>query len=133
MENIAVMVGSLSPHSVNRKLARTLQALAEGKLQFHFLDIASLPHYDNELWANPPQSVLDLKQQVEAADGVLIALPEYNRSFPGIIKNALDWGSRPFGQSSWADKPVTLVGATPGTTGTAAGQGHLRASCPSMA
>lgn len=130
MKNIAVMVGSQSPASVNRKLARTLEKLAEGKLRFHYLDIASLPHYDNELWSNPPQSVTALKHTVEAADGVLIAMPEYNRSFPGMIKNALDWASRPYGQCSWMDKPAALVGATPGTTGTAAGQAHLRSVLP---
>ena len=130
MKNIAVMVGSQSSTSVNRKLARTLEKLAQGKLRFHYLDIASLPHYDNDLWSNPPQSVTTLKRTVEAADGVLIAMPEYNRSFPGVIKNALDWASRPYGQSSWMDKPVAVVGATPGATGTAAGQGHLRSVLP---
>ena len=130
MKNIAVMVGSQSPTSVNRKLARTLEKLAQGKLRFHYLDIASLPHYDNDLWSNPPQSVTTLKHTVEAADGVLIAMPEYNRSFPGVIKNALDWASRQYGQSSWMDKPVAVVGATPGATGTAAGQGHLRSVLP---
>ena len=130
MTNIAVMVGSQSSTSVNRKLARTLEKLAHGKLRFHYLDIASLPHYDNDLWSNPPQSVTTLKHTVEAADGVLIAMPEYNRSFPGVIKNALDWASRPYGQSSWMDKPVAVVGATPGATGTAAGQGHLRSVLP---
>jgi chromate reductase len=130
MKKIAVLVGSLSPNSLNRKLARTLEVLAAGKLNFNYPDIASLPHYDNELWLNPPQPVLDLKRTVEAADAVLIVMPEYNRSFPGVIKNALDWGSRPYGSSSWTDKPVAVIGATPGTTGTAAGQGHLRSILP---
>jgi chromate reductase len=130
MKKIAVLVGSLSPNSLNRKLARTLEVLAAGKLNFNYPDIASLPHYDNELWLNPPQPVLDLKRTVEAADAVLIVMPEYNRSFPGVIKNALDWASRPYGSSSWTDKPVAVIGATPGTTGTAAGQGHLRSILP---
>jgi chromate reductase len=130
MKKIAVLSGSLSPNSINRKLARTLEVLAAGKLNFNYIDIASLPHYDDELWLNPPQPVLDLKRAVEAADAVLIVMPEYNRSFPGIIKNALDWASRPYGSSSWTDKPVAVIGATPGTTGTAAGQGHLRYILP---
>jgi chromate reductase len=130
MKKIAVLVGSLSPNSLNRKLARTLEVLAAGKLNFNYPDIASLPHYDNELWLNPAQPVLDLKRTVEAADAVLIVMPEYNRSFPGVIKNALDWASRPYGSSSWTDKPVAVIGATPGTTGTAAGQGHLRSILP---
>ena len=130
MKTVAVLVGSLSPNSVNRKLSRTLEKLSGGKLKFDYIDLGSLPHYDNELWANPPEAVLKLKQQVEAADGVLIAMPEYNRSFPAIIKNALDWASRPYGQSSWGDKPTAVIGATPGATGTAAGQGHLRSILP---
>jgi chromate reductase len=130
MKNIAVAVGSLSPHSVNKKLVRTLEALAEGKLRFHYLDIAALPHYDNDLWANPPRAVVELKETIEAADGVLIATPEYNRSFPGVIKNALDWASRPYGQSSWMHKPAALTGASPGTIGTAAAQGQLRSILP---
>lgn len=130
MKNIAVMVGSLSQHSINRKLAKTLETLAQGKLHFSYLDIAALPHYDNDLWSNPPRSVTELKHTVERADGILIATPEYNRSFPGVIKNALDWASRPYGQSSWMDKPAALIGASPGTIGTAAAQGQLRSILP---
>lgn len=130
MKNIAVMIGSLSANSVNRRLVQALEVLGQDKLRFHHLDIGSLPHYDNELWTNPPAPVTKLKHDIEAADGILIAMPEYNRSFPGVIKNALDWASRPYGQSSWMDKPAALIGATPGTTGTAAGQGHLRSVLP---
>lgn len=130
MKKIAVLNGSIAAKSVNLTLLRALEKLANGRLQFDYVDIASLPHYDNDLWDNPPSAVTKLKHQIEAADGVLIAVPEYNRSFPGVLKNALDWASRPYGQSSWADKPVATVGATPGATGTAAGQGHLRAILP---
>jgi len=130
MKKIAVLNGSIAAVSVNRTLLQALEKLGAGRLAFDYVDIASLPHYDNDLWANPPAGVTKLKQQIEAADGVLIAMPEYNRSFPGVLKNALDWASRPYGQSSWADKPVATVGATPGATGTAAGQGHLRTILP---
>lgn len=130
MKSVVVLVASLSPTSVNRKLARTLERLAEGKLNFDYLDLGSLPHYDNELWANPPAVVTDLKRRIEAADAALIVMPEFNRSFPGVLKNALDWASRPYGKSSWLDLPAAVVGATPGTTGTAAGQGHLRSILP---
>jgi chromate reductase, NAD(P)H dehydrogenase (quinone) len=130
MKNVAVLVASLSANSVNRKFARTLEKLAEGKLKFDYLDLGGLPHYNNDLWANPPAVVTELKRRVEAADAALIVTPEYNRSFPGMLKNALDWASRPYAQSSWKDMPTALVGATPGTTGTAAGQGHLRSVLP---
>ena len=130
MKNVVVLVGSLSATSVNRKLARTLEKLAAGRLNFDFIDLGALPHYDNDLWANPPAAVLDLKARVEAADGVLIATPEYNRSFPGVLKNAMDWASRPYAQSSWMHLPAAVIGATPGATGTAAGQGHLRSILP---
>lgn len=130
MKTVAVLVGSLSAQSINLSLAKALAKLAAGRLHFDFLDIASLPHYDNALWANPPESVLTLKTKVEQADGVLIVMPEINRSFPGFLKNALDWGSRPYGKSSWAHKPTAIAGASPGAVGTAAGQGHLRAILP---
>ena len=130
MKNVVVLVGSLSATSVNRKLARTLEKLAAGRLVFDFVDLGALPYYDNELWANPPAAVLDLKTRVEASDAVLIATPEYNRSFPGVLKNALDWASRPYAQSSWMHLPAAVIGATPGATGTAAGQGHLRSILP---
>ena len=130
MKNVAVLVASLSANSVNRKLAHTLEKLAEGKLKFDYLDLAGLPHYNNDLWTNPPTVVTDLKRRVEAADAALIVTPEYNRSFPGVLKNALDWASRPYAQSSWTDMPTAIVGATPGTTGTAAGQSQLRSVLP---
>ncbi|UXN68861.1 NAD(P)H-dependent oxidoreductase [Devosia neptuniae] len=130
MKTVAVLVGSLSPNSINRQLTRTLEKLAGGKLKFSYADLGSLPHYDNELWSNPPAAVTQFKQLVESADAVLIAMPEFNRSFPALIKNALDWGSRPWGQSSWHGKPTALIGASVGAVGTAAGQGHLRSILP---
>ena len=130
MKTVAVMVGSLASNSINVTFAKTLEKLATGQLKFDYLDIGSLPHYNNELWDNPPEAVVKMKAQILAADAVLIVMPEINRSFPGVIKNALDWGSRPWGQSAWRGKPLSLVGTTPGATGTAAGQGHLRTILP---
>ena len=130
MKTVAVLVGSLGKNSINAIFAKTLEKLAGPKLKFDYLDIGSLPHYDNDLWDNPPAAVLKFKVQVLAADAVLIVMPEVNRSFPGVIKNALDWGSRPWGQSSWLGKPTSLVGTTPGAIGTAVGQGHLRTILP---
>jgi chromate reductase len=130
MKNVAVLLGSLSENSINKTLAKAIEKLAEGRLRFDYLDIAALPFYNNDLWDNPPATVTDLKHRVEAADAVLIVTPEFNRSFPAIIKNALDWGSRPYGQSSWSGKPLAVAGASPGGVGTAAGQSQLRAVLP---
>lgn len=130
MKNVAVLLGSLSENSINKTLAKTFEKLGEGRLRFDYLDIAALPFYNNDLWDNPPAAVTDLKRRVESADAVLIVTPEFNRSFPGIIKNALDWGSRPYGQSSWSGKPLALAGASVGAIGTAAVQSQLRSVLP---
>lgn len=130
MKNVAVLLGSLSEKSINKALAKAIEKLAQERLKFDFLDIGSLPFYNNDLWDNPPASVIDLKNRVAAADGVLIVMPEFNRSFPAVIKNALDWGSRPYGQNSWTGKPLAIAGASPGGIGTAAGQNQLRATMP---
>lgn len=130
MFKVAVFVGSPRPMSTNLKFAKALEKLAAGKLEFDFVDIASLPFYDDSLWNDPPASVIRLKQHIEAADAVLLVTPEYNRSIPGILKNAIDWPSRPYGESVWYGKPAAIVGATPGVSGTAAAQAHLRSILP---
>lgn len=130
MFKVAVFVGSPRPVSTNLKLAKALEKLANGRLSFDYVDIASLPFYDDSLWNDPPASVLRLKQRIEAADAVLFVTPEYNRSIPGILKNAIDWPSRPYGDSVWYGKPAAIVGASPGATGTAAAQAHLRSILP---
>lgn len=130
MKNVAVLVGSLSSRSINRTLAKALEKLGEGRLRFDYLDIGALPFYNDDLWDNPPAAVLDMKQRIVDADAVLIVMPEYNRSFPALIKNALEWGSRPYGQNAWGDKPLAMAGASPGAIGTAAGQSQLRATLP---
>ena len=130
MKTVAVLVGSLTKNSINTTFAKTLEKLASGKLNFDYLDIGSLPHYDNDLWDNPPEVITKFKAQVLAADAVLIVMPEFNRSYPGVIKNALDWGSRPWGQSAWLGKPASIVGTTPGAIGTAVGQSQLRSIIP---
>lgn len=130
MKNVAVLLGSLSEKSINKALAKAIEKLAQERLKLDFLDIGSLPFYNNDLWDNPPASVTDLKTRVAAADAVLIVMPEFNRSFPAVIKNALDWGSRPYGQNSWTGKPLAIAGASPGGIGTAAGQNQLRTTMP---
>lgn len=130
MFKVAVFVGSTRETSSNMKLARALAKLAAGRLEFNFVDIASLPFYDDTLWNDPPAEVLRLKREIAAADAVLFVTPEYNRSIPGILKNAIDWPSRPFGESVWTDKPSAIAGATGGVSGTAAAQVHLRSILP---
>jgi chromate reductase len=126
MFKVAVLVGSTRPNSTNLQFARALEKLALGRLKFDYVDLGSLPLYDESLWDNPPEPVLKLKQQIAEADAVLFVTPEYNRSIPGILKNAIDWPSRPYGQSVWENKPGAIVGATSSPVGTAAAQAHLR-------
>ena len=126
---VAVLVGSLREGSINRITAEALAKLAEGKLQFDFVEIGDLPLYNDDLWQDGkgPAPVERMKAQVQAADAVLLVTPEYNRAVPGVLGNALDWGSRPPGKSSWIGKPAACVGATRGAIGTAAAQVHLKA------
>lgn len=126
MKTVAVIVGSLRRESINRRLAEVLGQLAAGRLDFKFVEIGDLPLYNDDLWENPPESALRMKKEVEAADAVLFATPEYNRYFSPAIKNAIDWGTRPWGSNSWAGKPAAIIGATPGATGAAAAQNSLK-------
>src|SRR3569623_3513712 len=126
MFKVAVLVGSIRPNSTNLQFARALEKLAVGRLQFDFIDLGALPFYDDALWNDPPSAVLDLKARIAAADAVLFVTPEYNRSIPGVLKNAIDWPSRPYGESVREGKPAAIVGATAGATGTAQAQAQLR-------
>lgn len=126
MYKVAVFVGSLRKDSINAKFARALARRAEGRLAFSFVELGDVPIYDEDLWANPPAGVLRMKDDIAAADAVLFVTPEYNRSIPPVVKNAIDWGTRPWGQNSWSGKPAAIVGTTSGAVGTAAAQAHLR-------
>ncbi|SAL20083.1 NADPH-dependent FMN reductase [Caballeronia sordidicola] len=123
---IAVVVGSIRRDSFNKQLAHALISLAPQDFSFEFLDIASLPLYSQDYDADFPEAARTLKQKISEADGLLFVTPEYNRSIPGVLKNALDWGSRPWGQSAWANKPGALIGTSVGAIGTALAQAHLR-------
>lgn len=123
---VAVIVGSLSKGSINRKFAEAIGRLARGKLDFRFVEIADLPLYDYELEADLPAPVKRFKAEIEAADAVLFVTPEYLRSIPAALKNALEWGARPWGQISFAGKPGAIIGTTPGAIGTAVAQSQLR-------
>jgi chromate reductase len=124
--HIAVAVGSLRRDSFNRQLAQALISLAPVDFSFEFLDIGTLPLYSQDYDADFPEVARQFKQKIEAADGLLFVTPEYNRSIPGVLKNALDWGSRPWGSNSWGGKPGAVIGTSPGATGTALSQQHLR-------
>ena len=127
MSSIAIVVGSLRAESFNRQVAKALTLLpaAQGH-QFTFPEIGDLPLYDQDDDADPPQAAVRLKREVRAADGVIFVTPEYNRSIPGVLKNALDHASRPYGDSAWAGKPASVLGVSVGGTGTAMAQQHLR-------
>lgn len=123
---IAVLVGSLRRDSFNRKLARAVVKLAPPELVFGEVRIDDLPLYDQDDDGSPAPSVKRLKDELAAAQGFLFVTPEYNRSIPGVLKNAIDHASRPYGQSSWAGKPAGVMGASIGAIGTAMAQQHLR-------
>ena len=124
--SIAVLVGSLRKESLNAKLAAALARLAPPELSFQRVQIGDLPLYNQDDDASPAPSVVRLKGQVAAAQGVLFVTPEYNRSIPGVLKNAIDHGSRPYGRSVWAGKPAGVAGISPGAPGTSMAQQHLR-------
>jgi chromate reductase len=124
--HIAVVVGSLRKDSFNRKLANAVIQLAPPEFSFSQVEIGNLPLYNEDDDANPTDSVKRLKLDIEAAQGILFITPEYNRSIPGLLKNALDQASRPYGQSAWSGKPAGILGVSVGSTGTALAQQHLR-------
>lgn len=123
---IAVIVGSLRRDSFNKKLAAALIALAPADFTFELIAIDHLPLYDQDDDANQAASVKDMKAQIANAQGVLFVTPEYNRSIPGVLKNAIDQGSRPYGQGVWGGKPAAILGISPGALGTSMAQQHLR-------
>lgn len=123
---IAVIVGSLRKESFNKKLAHALVRLAPAEFRFEFPRIDDLPLYDQDDDANQADSVKRLKQEITAAQGLLFVTPEYNRSMPGVLKNALDQASRPYGTSAWNGKPAGVIGISVGAIGTALAQQHLR-------
>jgi len=123
---IAVVVGSLRKDSFNQKLALALAHLAPSDFTFEHVRIDDLPLYNQDDDGNQAPAVKRLKTEIAAADGLLFITPEYNRSIPGVLKNALDNASRPYGQSAWAGKPAGVVGISVGAVGTAVAQQHLR-------
>lgn len=123
---IAVVVGSLRKDSFNRKLASAIVKLAPSEFSFKQIQISDLPLYNQDDDMNPAESVKRLKAEIAASHGLLFVTPEYNRSMPGVLKNAIDHASRPYGQNAWAGKPAGVLGASVGVIGTAMAQQHLR-------
>jgi chromate reductase, NAD(P)H dehydrogenase (quinone) len=123
---IAVIVGSLRRESFNRQLANAIVKLAPAELSFKPLSIGELPLYNQDDDANQAASVKQLKADLAASHGVLFVTAEYNRSIPGVLKNAIDHASRPYGHSAWAGKPAGVLGVSVGAIGTAMAQQHLR-------
>lgn len=124
---IGYIVGSLSSTSINRELSKALVALAPEGTELVEISIKDLPLYSPDYDADYPQVARDLKQALADVDGVIIITPEYSRSLPGALKNALDWAARPWGQNSFTGKPTAIIGGSIGSIGTAAAQQHLRA------
>jgi chromate reductase len=124
--NVAVVVGSNRRDSINRKLAHALAQLADSKLVSNFVRVDDLPMYNQDHESPLPASVQRFKREIEEADALLFVTPEHNRSLPAVLKNAIDWGARPYGHNSWAGKPAAITGISPGAIGTAVAQQHLR-------
>lgn len=123
---VGYLIGSLSSQSINRKLAKALIRLAPEGMEFHEIAFRDLPLYSPDYDADFPQVALDFKAAIAASDAVLFVTPEYNRSIPGGLKNAIDWATRPYGTNSFARKPSAVIGTSPGAIGTAIAQQSLR-------
>jgi len=128
VRDIAVFVGSLRKESLNRKLAKALAELAPSSLKLEIVEIGQLPLYNQDYDEDPSSVYVEFRARVRAADGVLFVTPEYNRSVPGALKNALDVASRPYGQSAWNGKPGAVISASPGAIGGFGANHHLRQS-----
>lgn len=126
--SIAVLVGSLRKESFNRKMAHALAAQAPSSLKFEIIEIGELSQYNQDLDGSPPPSWTAFREAVKAKDALLFVTPEYNRSVPGVLKNAIDIGSRPYGHSVWAGKPGAVVSVSPGAIGGFGANHHLRQS-----
>jgi len=125
---VAVIVGSLRKGSFNRKMALALKAMAPPLLALEIVEIGALPHYDQDDDAAPPAPSAAFKQAIAGVDAVLFVTPEYNRSVPGVLKNAIDIASRPYGKSAWDGKPAAVISLSPGAIGGFGANHHLRQS-----
>jgi chromate reductase len=122
------IAGSLRKESFNRALLRAAQEFTPQGATIETFELDGIPSFNQDEEGNPPAKVVEFKQRIRSADAILIVTPEYNYSMPGVLKNAIDWASRPYGDSAWNGKPVAVMGASVGTIGTARAQYHLRQS-----
>lgn len=125
-KKILAIVGGISRDSLNKKYFGAIRGLAPEEFEFEEFDISTLPYFSQDIENDPPDTVIEWKDKIREADAIVFITPEYNRSFPGVLKNALDWGSRPYGESVWDKKPAAVTGATPSSIGTFGAQHHLR-------
>jgi len=126
--NVAVLVGSLRKESFNRKMANALLGMAPPSLALEIVEIRDLPLYNQDDDANPPAASAAFKTRIQQADAALFVTPEYNRSVPGVLKNAIDVASRPYGKSAWNGKPAAVISVSPGAIGAFGANHHLRQS-----
>ena len=126
---IAIVVGSLRKDSINRKVARSICAIRDDDLDCSIVEIGDLPLYNQDHDADPPEQYVRFRRQIAEADGVLFVSPEYNRGIPGVLKNATDAGSRPYGQSAFDQKPAAIVTASPGSLGGFGANHQIRQAC----
>lgn len=124
--SVAMLVASKRSGSINRRLAKAIERLAPPEIHFFDVELYDLPFYDGDLEANRPESVRLFTKVIAEADAVSIVSPEFNRSIPAVLKNAIDWGSKPLTENIWKDKVIGMTGASPGAIGTGIGQQHLR-------
>ncbi|MES2526234.1 MAG: NAD(P)H-dependent oxidoreductase [Bdellovibrionota bacterium] len=124
--NILCVVGGIARNSLNRKLFKVVEELSPAHVTIRTFEINKLPFFSQDLENDPPDSVIRFKDMIRDADAVIFITPEYNRSIPGVLKNAVDWGSRPYGQNLWDRKPAGVMGATISQIGTFGAQHHLR-------
>ena len=124
--HILGFAGSLRKNSFNRSILRAALEMVSEDCKLEIFDLEGIPPFNQDLESQPPEKVKEFKAKIRTADAILIATPEYNYSMPGVLKNAIDWASRPFGDNAFEGKPVAVMGASPGMTGTARSQYHLR-------
>jgi chromate reductase len=120
------LIGGISRDSLNKRFFHSIEMLDLKDFEFDVFDISKLPFFSQDLENDPPDLVTEFKEKIREADCLLVITPEYNRSYPGVLKNAIDWGSRPYGHNLWDNKPAAVMGASVGNIGTFGAQHHLR-------
>lgn len=123
---VLALVGGISSGSLNKKYFKNIVEMNPQGFEFETFDISKLPFFSQDIENDPPDVVTEFKEKIREAEAILFVTPEYNSSIPGVLKNCLDWGSRPYGQSLWPQKPAAILGASPGNAGTFGAQNHLR-------